>query len=436
MLAGMQVRSPRCRASTEAEDDEDGGVHVLPRSRRNRITAAVLLVALIAAVVVKRDQIWFLAKLAVPGPAYSQAAERTSDPAELGHDVELPTPVDAPAPAGTDPTIELGAGISLPGASAVADGPGAGPVLVTTLDGMVHAVDLEGATTEVVLDISIRVSTGGERGLLGIAIDPDGERMYLDFTDEAGDTEIRSWPLDATGLPIEGDGVLHLEIGKPFANHNGGNLVFGPDRALWIGTGDGGGAGDRGEVAQDDRYLLGKMLRVVPDPDGGVLAPPSNPDWERPEIWGIGLRNPWRYSFDRATHRLWIADVGQSSIEEVSVISGDAEQPNFGWDTVEGANDYEGEPDPSFTAPVVTYDHGDGCSITGGYVYRGAANPSVYGWYLYGDYCTGFIRAVPADDPTAEPVELASDVGNVISFGELNDGELLLLTQAGIQRIR
>ena len=166
-----------------------------------------------------------------------------------------------------------------------------------------------------------------------------------------------------------------------------------------------------------------------------MLAPATNPDWERPEIWGIGLRNPWRYSFDRATHRLWIADVGQNTIEEVTVVDGDADRPNFGWDTVEGANDYEGEPDPAFTAPVVTYGHDAGCSITGGYVYRGTAIPGLYGWYLYADYCTGFIDAVPADDPDATPTRLAEDVGNVVSFGELEDGELLLLTSAGVQPI-
>ncbi len=411
-------------------------MHVLPRSRRNRVIAAVLLIALMGAAWVRRDEIWFLTKLAVPGPAYAQAAERTSEPASEGGDLELPGPKDADSPAGDDPTLELGSHLALPGASALADAPGPGPVLVTTLDGRVHALDIDAGTTEVVLDISDRVSTGGERGLLGIAVDAEAERMYLDYTDDAGDTDIRSWRLGEDGLPQdEGDGVLHLEIGQPFENHNGGNLVFGPDGALWIGTGDGGGAGDRGDVAQDDTYLLGKMLRVVPDPDGGMLAPTTNPDWERAEIWGIGLRNPWRYSFDRATDRLWIADVGQNAIEEASVVDGDAERPDFGWNTVEGANDYDGQPQPRFTMPVVTYGRDDGCSITGGYVYRGEAKPGLYGWYLFGDYCDGYIRAVPADEPTVAPVELAADVGRVVSFGELDDGELVLLTQAGIRRL-
>ena len=382
-----------------------------------------------------REDISFLAKLAVPGPAYAAAADRTSEPAEVEPTPELPMPSRAPRPTGTAPALTLAPETPLAGASAMADAPGPGPVLVITLDGLVHSVDVDAGTTDVVFDISDRISTGGERGLLGIAVDPAGERMYLDFTDRGGDTEIRSWEIDETGLPIEGDGVLHLEIGQPFANHNGGNLVFGPDGALWIGTGDGGGAGDRGEVAQDDGYLLGKMLRVVPDADGGVAAPASNPSWERPEIWGVGLRNPWRYSFDRVSDRLWIADVGQNTIEEVTVIDPDAVQPNFGWDTVEGANDYEGEPDDAFTAPAVTYDHDEGCSITGGYVYRGDAIAGLYGWYLFADYCTGFIRAVAADDPTAPPVELATDIGNVTSFGELDDGELLVLTSTGLRRV-
>ena len=410
-------------------------MHVLPRSRRSKVVASVLLAALLGAAWIQRDELEFAAKLAVPGPAYSGAEDRTSEPAELGPAVTLPSPRAAERSTGTNPTIRLGPEIELAGASALADPAGPGPVLVTTLDGRVHALDLDAGTTEVVLDVSDRISTGGERGLLGMAIDPAAERIYLDYTDRGGDTEIRSWALGSEGVPEASEGVLHLEIGQPFPNHNGGNLVFGPDGALWIGTGDGGGAGDRGEVAQDDSSLLGKMLRVSPSPRGGVEAIPSNGEWERPEIWGIGLRNPWRYSFDRATHRLWIADVGQNTIEEVSVVDGDADLPNFGWDTVEGANDYEGEPHPDFTMPVVTYDHREGCSITGGYVYRGRAIPSLHGWYLYSDYCTGFVDAVPADEPTTDPVRLLEDVGRVISFGELEDGELVLLTSTGVQRV-
>lgn len=434
MVAALIAERRGVRPSEGPPGDEDGPVRVLPRSRAARLIAAGLTVTLVAAGVVYRDQLWFVAKLAVPGPAYSAAADRTSPPAERTVERALPTTEESSGPTGDDPGLAVGDLLALPAPSALADGPG--PVLVSTLDGRVHAVDLTVGTREVVLDVSDRVSTGGERGLLGLAVDPDGERLYLDYTGPGGDTEVRSWPLGNDGLPIADDeGVLHLEIGQPFENHNGGNLVFGPDGALWIATGDGGGAGDRGDVAQDDAFLLGKLLRVVPDPDGGVRAPTSNPDWERPEVWGVGLRNPWRWSFDRVTHRLWIADVGQNAIEEVSVVDPGAPRPNFGWNTLEGNNDYEGRASPDFTAPVVTYGRDDGCSITGGYVYRGEANPGLYGWYLFSDYCQGWMRAVPAEDPEVAPVELLTGLGNVISFGELDDGELVVLTTDGLRRL-
>jgi glucose/arabinose dehydrogenase len=394
--------------------------------------ALLLVVALGFAVYLKWNDLWFLGNLAFPGPTYAAAEDRTTDAAPISDvDVPLPSARVAPQPTGTDPAIALVVVATLDGPSAVADPPGPGRVLITALDGRVHAVDLATGEASTVLDLGGQVSTGGERGLLGIAIDPDATRVYLDYTNGRGDTEIRSWPLQ-DGVPVgdADDGVLHLKIGQPFSNHNGGNLVFGPDGALWIGTGDGGGVGDRGNVAQNPDRVLGKMLRVVPVPAGGVTAPASNPDWgDRPEVWAIGLRNPWRYSFDRATNLLWIGDVGQNSVEEVSVVDPDESQPNFGWNRVEGSNDYEGEPDPAFVAPVVEYGHDSGvCAVTGGYVYRGAAIPSLYGWYLFGDYCAGWIRAVPADEPGSAPVELIASAGSVTSFGEMEDGELLVLT--------
>ena len=418
-------------------------MRILPASRGRRIAFG-----LVAAVVVVSSPLWwakvlFLLKLVIPGPAYEAAQDRNSDPAEVGVEVAIPPPpADRPPTAPGTPVIALELISDLATASAVADPPGPGPVLVATLDGFVHELDLDSGEHEVVLDVSAEITTGGERGLLGMAIDPDGERLYLDYTDDGrGDTDIRSWPLDDDHRPIgAGDeGVLHLEIGQPFENHNGGNLVFGPDGALWIATGDGGGAGDRGDTAQDPDHLLGKILRVVPDPDGGVIAPADNPDWGgRPEVWAIGLRNPWRYSFDRATGELWIGDVGQSSVEEVSVIQpGTDDRPNFGWSEVEGNNDYTGEPLPEYTAPVITYRHDDegGCSVAGGHVYRGEAVASLAGWYLFADYCGGWVRAVPSDAPEQEPVELLTGVGQIVSFAELEDGEILVLTTTGIQRI-
>lgn len=415
-------------------------MRVLPTSRRRRVVLGVVLGALLVTSPLYWSKVVFAFKLVVPGPAYDAAADRTSDPADVGLDLDLEAPREV-APAGTaTPSIVLGALIDLPSPSAVADPGGPGPVLVTTLDGLVHELDVTTGEHEVVLDLTDEISTGGERGLLGAAVDPDGERLYLDYTNGRGDTEIRSWALDDDHRPIGdgGDGVLHLRIGQPFENHNGGNLVFGPDGALWIGTGDGGGAGDRGDVAQDPGSLLGKMLRVIPDPDGGLEAPSSNPDLGgRPEIWAVGLRNPWRYSFDRATGRLWVGDVGQQTIEEITVIDADAPEPNFGWSVVEGNNHYKGDADPSFTAPVVTYRHDDtgGCSVAGGYVYRGQQIADLAGWYLFGDYCGGWVRAVPADRPDEAPVELLADLGPVIAFAELESGELLLLQTDGLRPI-
>lgn len=367
---------------------------------------------------------------------YAAARQRTDVPVTGTADVALPAPEPAPRPSADEPAAALGPLIEMSPPSALADPPGAGRVLVSTVEGQVFAVDLESGAKDVVMDLRDRIAVGGEQGLLGMAVDPQGERLYLDYTAADGDTEIRSWALDDTGMPVDdGEGLLHLKLGQPFDTHNAGNLVFGPDGALWIATGDGGGFGDPGGMAQDDRSLLGKMLRVLPDPAGGVRTVSSNPDWARPEIWGVGLRNPWRWSFDRATNRLWIADVGQNVVEEISVVGADEPRPNFGWDDVEGWRPFDGERSVAFIEPAITYGRDDGCSVTGGYVYRGEQNPGLYGWYLFADFCGGWIRAVPADAPGQEPVEVISKISSVVSFGELEDGELVALTSAGIQPI-
>lgn len=366
---------------------------------------------------------------------YVEARGRTDVPVSGVVDVPLPAPRAAAAPVGQRPSLALGPLIETAPPSALADPPGPGPVLVATVEGQVLAVDLPSGPLEVAMDLRDRVQVGGEQGLIGMAVDPDGERIYVNYTDDRDDTVVRSWALDADGMPVDadGDGILHLVIGQPFDTHNGGNLVFGPDGVLWIGTGDGGGSGDPGGVAQDDRSLLGKILRVLPDPDGGVRTVSSNPDWDRPEIWAIGLRNPWRWSFDRETHRLWVADVGESDLEEVSVVPADDPRTNFGWDHVEGTRPFDGEPSDDFVEPSITYGRDDGCAVTGGYVYRGTANPGLYGWYVFSDFCGRWVRAVPADDPGADPMELISPVSSVVSFGELENGELVVLTAAGIQ---
>ena len=413
-------------------------MRVLPRSTPARLIVVGVLVVVVVAAVWNRRTITDVYTYFFPGSSLDRAARDTSDPADVVDLDPLPAPPTLIAgPTGTDPAIQLERLVDMQQPSAVVDPAGAGRVLVTTLAGEVRTLDLDTGDSSVVLDLRDEISTGGEQGLLGMAIDPGGERLYLDFTDPDGDTQIRSWPL-VDGRPEggPGDGILHLRIGQPFRNHNGGHLAFGPDGLLWIGVGDGGSANDPGNVAQDPDTLLGSMLRVLPSAEGGIVAPSSNPAWgDRPETWAIGLRNPWRYSFDRATGMLWVADVGQNSVEEVTVVDPGEDRVNFGWDRLEGTRPFEGEADPSFTDPVVEYGHDDGCSITGGYVYRGDEIASLHGWYLFGDFCGAWVRAVPADDPTTEPVELVAGAGPAISFAELEDGELLFLTLDGIDRI-
>lgn len=423
-------------------------MQLLPGSGRQRV------IALGAVVVLAGLGVLLVTSLAddPDDDAVRSAADRTSDVAPTGPTDPADEPdddgttsttsgaADGPRPTGTDPRIALEPVADLEQPSAVVDPAGDGPVLVSTLDGRIHSVDLASGESEVVLDLTDLVSTGGERGLLGMALDPAGERLYVDFTDAAGDTDIRSWAMSGDRpAGVADDGVLHLELGQPFANHNGGNLVFGPDGALWIGTGDGGSGGDPGEVAQDPGSLLGKMLRVVPGPSGGVRAPDDNPDWGgRSEIWGIGLRNPWRYSFDRATGRLWIADVGQSAVEEVTVVEPDAPMPNFGWDDVEGDQPFEGSPDPSFLAPAITYGHDEGCSITGGVVVRGGMLAALDGHFLYSDFCSGFLRSVDVEGDGRGQVRDWTDqvgaLGQVTSFGLDADGAPLVLTADGTIR--
>ncbi|MDX1661985.1 MAG: PQQ-dependent sugar dehydrogenase, partial [Gemmatimonadota bacterium] len=229
---------------------------------------------------------------------------------------------------------------------------------------------------------------------------------------------------------------------QPFSNHNGGLVAFGPDGMLYVGLGDGGSGGDPGENGQDRSTLLGTLLRI--DVDGGepYAIPADNPFVDDPdargEIWAWGLRNPWRFAFDRSTGDLYIADVGQNRFEEVNTVSGAGKGLNYGWDVVEGDACFEprdGCDRTGLTPPVLVYDHADGCSVTGGHVYRGEAIPSLRGVYFYSDFCSGFVRSFrfsggEAVDrrtwPELEPPDRA-----VSSFGEDAAGELYLATSGG-----
>ena len=286
-------------------------------------------------------------------------------------------------------------------------------------------------------DISAQVDTNGEGGLLGMAFHPDypdTPEVFLSYTVTSSPLRsIVSRFTESGGVLDEGteDPILTLE--QPQSNHNGAPIAFGPDGYLYIGFGDGGGGGDEhGTIGngQDLTALLGKLLRI--DVDGGApyAIPPSNPFatptlGEQPEIYAYGLRNPWRLSFDRNTGDLWLADVGQGSWEEVDRVTAGA---NLGWRVMEGAHCYNPSTGCDMTGkvlPVAEYSHSVGCSISGGYVYRGSKFPALFGRYVYGDFCSGRIWGVPSSG--GAPVQVADTNLSIVGFAEGADGELYVL---------
>jgi glucose/arabinose dehydrogenase len=304
---------------------------------------------------------------------------------------------------------------------------------------------------ETVLDVSDLTDAEGERGLLGLTFDPSGDRAYINYTDLDGDTVISEYAVDRDGAFGDDPRVL-LQIDQPYANHNGGDLAFGPDGLLYIGMGDGGDAGDPERRATDPSTLLGKLLRIDPAPSGDLpyTVPPDNPfvgqDGTAAEIWASGLRNPWKFSFDRDTGDLWIADVGQGSMEEINVApavdgAGAGAGLSFGWSAFEGNERYnEDVSDEGHTMPLSTYSHDLGCSISGGVRVRGTAVPALAGWYVYGDYCSGRLWAleVTGSSDALEPgevVELAN-LEAVTAVVDGPDGEVYVLSHGGeVRRI-
>ena len=301
-----------------------------------------------------------------------------------------------------------------------------------------------------VLDVSAEVSGGLEQGLLGLAFSPDGEFMYVNLTDGAGDTHILEFAF-ADGVADVSSRRELLAVDQPFANHNGGTVLFGPDGYLYIGLGDGGDGGDPHYNGQTLGTRLGKMLRIDPRPsataaftvpaDNPFVPDPDDPAPVEalPEIWAYGLRNPWKFSFDRASGDLWVADVGQTLWEEVNLQrAASAGGQNYGWNHMEGLVDYVGRPagatEPAdHSPPIHVYPHTDGsCSITGGYVYRGAAISSLQGAYVYSDWCDGRLRYIREDaGEVVEDAELGVTVPSITAFGEDHDGELYAISLGG-----
>jgi len=305
----------------------------------------------------------------------------------------------------------------------------------------------DAATASVFLDISDRVEASpNEAGLLGMTFHPQYAQngyVYLSYTASNGGLVSHISRFENRGntdnLSPDSETVV-LTLGQPYSNHNGGNIQFGPDGYLYIGFGDGGSGGDPQGNGQNTQTLLGSMLRI--DINGGspYTIPATNPfasnQQGRPEIYAWGLRNPWRWSFDRETGALWVADVGQNNWEEVNIIT----QPgNFGWNAKEGTHCYQSAScqNPAYIDPVIEYSHDYGCSITGGYVYRGKDISALRGEYLYADYCSGAVWSARANaEGSYESNKLIDSGLNIASFAEANDGEIYLVhLQGGIYKM-
>jgi glucose/arabinose dehydrogenase len=297
------------------------------------------------------------------------------------------------------------------------------------------------------LDVAGLIVTGGERGLLGMAFDPNyagNGRFYIYYTNTAGDIVIARYGVSTNpDIANAGAQAILKTIAHPTnQNHNGGMLAFGPDGCLYAGIGDGGGSGDPNGNAQNTNSLLGKILRLDPETGSacGTDNPFANGTGGAPEVWSFGLRNPWRFSFDRSTGVLYIGDVGQDQREEVDAVVGPnaGQGVNFGWNIMEGFacfNPPSGCNSSGLTPPILDYSHDAGaCSVTGGYVYRGTLNPAVNGSYFYADYCAGFVRSfqLQGGRPSSQNTwPLLSPGGQITSFGEDARGELYILTQTG-----
>ncbi len=318
--------------------------------------------------------------------------------------------------------------------------PGFDELVVAERGGTVRVLQDGGAGAPIV-DISDETTAEGERGLLGMAFAPDGEHLYLSYTNEQGDSRLDEWTTGPEVGDVDpGSRRNVLAVDQPFPNHNGGNITFGPDGLLYFGLGDGGSAGDPDERAQNPNELLGKILRIDPGQSGDdpYAVPADNPfagGGGRGEIYLTGVRNPWRFTFDRSTGDLWVGDVGQGEEEEIDLLpAGSALGANLGWDRLEGNRPFEGEAPPGAVPPVFTYGRDEGYSVTGGYVYRGSAIPGLDGAYVFGDYGAGVVRALAVEGGrvTAErSLGVETGPASLVSFAEDVDGELYALSLEG-----
>ena len=379
-----------------------------------------------------------------PAPTTAASTDATAAPPTTGRPTVTTVP-SGPQTKVRHSTTRLG---TLDGAVDVVErDAGDGFVYVVSRNGHVERWRPDGTRIDRVLDVSDATRGEGERGLLGLAF-RKGESgrwaAYVNMTNLAGDTVIVRHAVESDGR-MAATGRTILTIPQPYANHNGGDLRFGPDGMLYVATGDGGSAGDPQRRAKDMSSLLGKVLRIDPN-ERGYSVPADNP-WvgtpaARPEIWSIGLRNPWRFTFDGAGN-MWIADVGQGEIEEISLARASGGRPggrgvDFGWSAWEGTRRFNADvPDGGALAPFAEYDHSGGrCSISGAAVATSSSNPGRAGWFFYGDHCSGQVWAVLTDGTrTLATEEVASDLGNVTSVRTTASGTWVTSLDGGVHRI-
>ena len=337
----------------------------------------------------------------------------------------------------------LASGLSAP--SFVTALPGDDRLFITELPGTIRIFEDGVVLAQPFLDIRSIVSSGGERGLFSVAFHPHYEQnglFYVSYTDASGNSRIARYVVSTDpNVADAASAKAILSVTQPFGNHNGGQIAFGPDGMLYIGFGDGGAGGDPLGHGQNRATLLGSLLRIDVDNGDPYAIPADNPfvgdPDSRPEIWAYGLRNPWRFSFDRATGDLYIADVGQNEWEEVNVIPADSPGVNYGWNRMEGRHCF-GAATCSMAGlalPVFEYaSSGGACSVTGGYVYRGSALPEVIGHYFFADYCEGRLRSFRSQGSQAVDVRTwdIARLGSVTSFGEDASGELHVVTAEGV----
>jgi glucose/arabinose dehydrogenase len=377
-----------------------------------------------------------------------ESASTTRVDAPIGPGTTTPTTIPVPAPVGSDAqllglgAIEVVRGFERP-SFAIAPW-GDDRLFVLEQRGVVSIVRNGVVDPDPFLDISDRVGSSGlEQGLLGMAFHPafpGDPRVFVYYTDLNGDSVLASF--DVSSDPDRLDEVTSVEVlaaAQPASNHNGGMVAFGPDGYLYLGLGDGGGANDQFGNGRRPDTVLGTILRIDVDGAAPYAVPPDNPfvaGGGAAEVWAYGLRNPWRFDVDPTDGRVYIADVGQGQWEEVSVVS--AAGADLGWSVLEGVECFSEDPcDASGTTePLVVYGHDEGCSVTGGFVYRGAAIPELTGHYLYSDWCGGWLRSFRAESGAAvdeqDWTEGIGDIGRVSSFGRDGNGELYLVTSDGV----